>query len=59
MKLKKGMKVEDLYPNKRCRDFADKAIDTIPVSEPMSAFLDAWDAAYVYAGGKSPWRKSV
>lgn len=56
MKLKKGMKVEDLYPNKRCRDAADRAVDGLPVSEPMSAFLDLWDASYVAAGGKSPWK---
>lgn len=57
MKIKPNAKVEDLYPNKRCRDAADKAVDAMPVSESMSAFLDAWDAAYVEAGGRSPWRR--
>lgn len=57
MKIKPNVKVEDLYPNKRCRDAADKAVDAMPVSESMSAFLDAWDAAYVEAGGRSPWRR--
>ena len=56
MKIKPNAKVEDLYPNKRCRDAADRAVDALAVSEPMSAFLDAWDEAYVRAGGKSPWR---
>ena len=55
-KYKLGTKVEDLYPNKRCRDAADKAIDAIPTSESMASFLDAWHIAYVAAGGKSPWR---
>ena len=59
MKIKPNAKVEDLYPNKRCRDAADKAVDAMPVSEStaLSAFLDAWDAAYVEAGGRSPWRR--
>jgi hypothetical protein len=57
MKLKKGMKVEDLYPNKRCRDAADAVVDALPVHLPMSTFLDAWDAEYCRVGGKSPWRK--
>lgn len=41
------------FPTAGARAEADKAIDALPVSEPMSAFLDAWIAAYRKAGGKT------
>lgn len=35
---------------------ADKAIDTLSVDEPMSIYLDAWEAAYFKTAGDSPFR---
>ena len=58
IRFRKGMKLEELYPNGRCRQAADAAIDALdPSKTTISEMLDSWDAAYVAAGGKSPWRK--
>jgi len=58
VKIKRGTTVEQLYPNKRCRDAADKAVDALdPKRVTLADALDAFDQAYVDAGGKSPWRK--
>lgn len=57
MRFRKGMKLEELYPNGRCRQAADAAVDKVdPVATSFAAALDLWDQAYVDAGGKSPWR---
>jgi uncharacterized protein YqjF (DUF2071 family) len=40
------------YPTAAARQKADEAIDELSETEPMTAFLDAWLAAYVAAGGK-------
>ena len=44
-------RVEDRFPTRSARKFADEAIDELPESAPMSAFIDAWLAAYKKAGG--------
>jgi hypothetical protein len=41
------------FPTVHARKKADEAMDALDVSLPMSAFLDAWIAAYFAAGGKS------
>ena len=43
---------------KHAHEAADKAIDALPETEPMSAYIDAWLAAYRAAGGmeKKPAR---
>lgn len=43
--------VQRRFPTRAARKAADEAIDPIPVSEPMSTFLDTWIAAYRKAGG--------
>jgi hypothetical protein len=41
------------FPSAHARDVADKAVDALDPSLPMTAFLDAWLAAYLAAGGKT------
>lgn len=41
------------FPTQHARDVADQAIDKLALSEPMSAYIDAWIAAYKQAGGKT------
>jgi len=45
--------VADIFPTAHARAAADKAIDDIDPALPMTAFLDAWIAAYLAAGGKT------
>lgn len=56
LKLTKNMTVEQLYPSARCRAAAYAAVDALPVSATIAEALDAFDQAYVDAGGRSPWR---
>ena len=44
------------FPTAHARDAADKAIDPLDTKEPMSKFLDVWIAAYLAAGGKTPYK---
>lgn len=48
--------VEDLFPNARARKAADAAVDQLDPQLPMTAFLDAWEAAYFEVAGRSPFR---
>lgn len=48
---RKRLTFEQRYPTKRARDLADAAIDKLPESEPMSAFIDTWFATYKASGG--------
>jgi hypothetical protein len=41
------------FPNADARRKADEAIDALDPHAPMSAYLDAWLAAYVSAGGQT------
>ena len=41
------------FPTARARDVADKAIDGLDPSEPMTKHLDVWIAAYIASGGKT------
>lgn len=54
-RFKKNMTVEELYPNGRCRQAAYAAIDALPMTATLQEGVDAFDAAYRAAGGKSPW----
>jgi hypothetical protein len=56
-RFKKNMTVEQLYPNGRCLQAADAAIDALPMTATLQKAVDAYDAAYTKAGGQSPWRK--
>jgi hypothetical protein len=42
------------FPTAAARAAADQAIDALPISLPMSAYLDEWLRAYRVAGGKEP-----
>ncbi len=42
------------FPTVSARAAADKAIDALSVDLPMSAYIDAWIAAYKAAGGTRP-----
>jgi hypothetical protein len=42
------------FPNARARTAADEAIDALDPALPMTAFIDAWIAAYRAAGGHAP-----
>jgi hypothetical protein len=44
------------FPSSHARKIADEAVDALPVSEPMSVFLDTWVRAYIEAGGKTPFK---
>jgi hypothetical protein len=57
-KRKKERSVEEVFPNARARKAADEAIDKLDPKLPMTAFLDAWEAAYLASCGKSPFRNS-
>ena len=46
------------FPSKLGRDAGDEAIDSIPTTEPMHVFIDAWEAAYFKKTGTSPMRES-
>lgn len=39
------------FPTAHAREAADKAIDALPATEPMTTYLDTWIAAYRAAGG--------
>jgi hypothetical protein len=41
------------FPNARARREADKVVDQLEVSDPMSMYIDQWIAAYKRAGGKT------
>ena len=44
------------FPSPQARKKADEAIDALDVALPMTTFLDAWIAAYLAAGGKTPMK---
>lgn len=48
---RKTWTVERRFPTTSARDAADRAIDALPASEPMSAYLDLWLATYRAVGG--------
>lgn len=54
---KKERTVEEVFPTARARQTADEAIDKLDPKESMTKFLDTWHAAYVAAGGRSPFLK--
>ncbi len=55
--MKRKPTLEQLFPIAVARAMADQAIDKLPDTEPMTAFVDAWEAEYCrVAGGKSPFR---
>jgi hypothetical protein len=56
-KKKRERTVEEIFPNTRARQAADEAIDKLDPKETMTTFLDTWHAAYVAAGGRSPFMK--
>ena len=43
--------VEQRFPTRAARDAADRAIDALPESAPMTEYIDTWLAAYRAAGG--------
>ena len=45
-----------MFPDSKARDAADRSVDELQTSEPMSLYLDTWIAAYIAAGGKTPWQ---
>lgn len=51
--------VEQRYPTKRARDLADQAIDRLPESAPMTAYIDTWLQVYRNAGGVERSRGST
>lgn len=57
MKKKAQPAVEELFPNARARKAADDAIDKLDPQLPMTAYLDAWEAAYFEVAGRSPFRE--
>lgn len=48
--------LESLFPSASARRAADAAIDDLDPSLPLTAHLDAWEAAYHRAAGHSPFR---
>jgi hypothetical protein len=45
------------FPTASARAAADKTVDALDSKLPMTAFLDAWLAAYLAAGGKRGRRR--
>ena len=56
-KVRSTDSVEKLFPNAAGRKAADEAIDALPVTLTMSAFMEAWETAYFERVGKSPLRE--
>jgi hypothetical protein len=54
--LRSTAPVEKLFPNPNARKVADEAVDALPATEPMTTFLDVWEAAYFSVAKKSPFR---
>jgi hypothetical protein len=42
------------FPTVSARQAADAAVDALPVSAPMSEYIDRWIAAYTAASGRRP-----
>ena len=42
------------FPTARARDAADKAVDELPLTAPMTAYVDRWLEVYREAGGVEP-----
>ena len=42
------------FPTARARAAADKAVDELPLTAPMTKFVDVWLATYRAAGGLEP-----
>jgi hypothetical protein len=43
--------MKERFPTARAREAADRAVDELPVTEPMTRFVDVWLEAYRAAGG--------
>lgn len=43
--------LRERFPNAKARAAADKAVEDLPESAPMTAHIDCWIAAYKKAGG--------
>lgn len=43
--------LEERFPTKTAREKADAAIDALPVSAPMTEYIDTWLRVYREAGG--------
>jgi hypothetical protein len=54
---KKKLKDEEWFakhfPTAHARDAADKAVDALDPTSPMTTYIDVWIAAYIKAGGKT------
>ncbi len=43
---------EQMYPNKKARDYADSVIDGLSLEDSMLAYIIAWEEAYLSKGGE-------
>jgi hypothetical protein len=55
-RVKASTAVEQLFPHPRGRRAGDEAVDALPVTSPMTHYLDAWEGAYFAVAGDSPFR---
>ncbi len=46
-----AIKIEEMYPDKKAREAADEVVDGMSNDESMTAFIVAWEEAYLLAGG--------
>lgn len=49
--MAKPWTVEQRYPTRRARDFADAEIEKLAEDDPMWKYIDVWLASYRVAGG--------
>ena len=46
--------LKERFPTARARDAADRAVDELPLTAPMTAFVDKWIEVYRKVGGVEP-----
>ncbi len=43
--------IEQVYPTKKAREVADKAVDDLPLDATMLEYIALWEEVYVESGG--------
>lgn len=54
MSKKDDAEIQARYPTVQAREAADRVIEGMDPTLPMTAFIDAWIDVYLKAGGRTP-----